>query len=76
MMRKNFIANFIAFASSHNSNEVMSDKEEVDENDSNGESNSSMSNFEFDEEMDYDDFMRFFENSRLKKKKEIQKLKG
>ena len=26
--------------------------------------------------MDYDDFMRFFENSRLKKKKEIQKLKG
>ena len=35
-----------------------------------------MSNFEFDEEMDYDDFMRFFENSRLKKKNEIQKLKG
>ena len=26
--------------------------------------------------MDYDDFMRFFENLRLKKKKEIQKLKG
>ena len=35
-----------------------------------------MSNFEFDEEMDYEDFMRFFHNSRLKKKKKIQKLKG
>ena len=50
----------------------MSDKEEEDdkheESDSNGGSNSSSSIFEFDEEMDYDDFMRFFENSRLKKK--------
>ena len=73
------VANFIAFSSSHNSNEVVSDKEEEEdkqeESDSNGESNSSSSNFEFDEEMDYDDFMRFFHNSRSKKKKEIQKLK-
>ena len=58
------VANFIAFSSSHNSNEVMSDKEEEEdkqeESDSNCGSHSSMSNFEFDEEMDYDDFMRFF----------------
>ncbi|KAK4836013.1 hypothetical protein QYF36_017457 [Acer negundo] len=38
--------------------------------------NSSNSNFEIDEEMDYNDCMRFLENSRLKKKNEIQKLKG
>ena len=69
------VANFNAFSSFHNSNEVMSDKEEeedkqegVEVSDSNGKSNSSKSNFYFGEEMDYYDFMRFFENSIMKKK--------
>ena len=86
------VANLIAFSSSHNSNEVVSDKEEekdkqeeVYENDSNGGSHSSISNFEFDEEIalmakKFKQFMRFekkgfgSKGKFIKKKTRMKKL--
>ncbi|KAI9169193.1 hypothetical protein LWI28_008758 [Acer negundo] len=70
------VANFIVFASSHNSKDVSEKEEESqEENDSSDDDSSSNSTNGNVESIDVHDYIVKFESSRMKNKMEIQRLK-